>query len=167
VRGGRFRADLYYRLAVLEVAIPPLRARREDIQALVRHFMPALSARLGVDPLVLTHGVASRLAAHPWPGNVRELRNFVERSLILGAFALDSLQPPAQRSAGESALSLREVEKRHILHVVADCAGNRSEAARRLGLSRRTLERKFAEWAAGDDGCAPAAGGERGDGTGG
>jgi len=91
----------------------------------------------------------SRLAAYPWPGNVRELRNYVERSMILGSFpsepvpGADVAPPPP---AGELELSLAEVERRHIERVTEACGGNKTEAARRLGVSRKTLERKFAEW---------------------
>jgi DNA-binding NtrC family response regulator len=151
VRAGRFREDLYYRLAVVDLTLPPLRARSEDIPDLMRHFMQQLAAQLGVAPLPLSHEVVSRLAAYRWPGNVRELRNYVERSMILGCFP--SAPPGAPTAdevppAGELGLTLAEVERRHIERVVDDCAGNKTEAARRLGVSRKTLERKFAEWAA-------------------
>ena len=159
VKAGRFREDLYYRLAVVELALPPLRARSEDIPDLMRHFMQQLAVQLGVAPLPLSHEVVSRLAAYPWPGNVRELRNYVERSMILGCFpsapsgtAPGASTPDEAPAAGELALTLAEVERRHIERVVDDCAGNKTEAARRLGVSRKTLERKFADWAA-----APAA----------
>ena len=155
VKAGRFREDLYYRLAVVELALPPLRARSEDIPDLMRHFMHQLAVQLGVAPLPLSHEVVSRLAAYPWPGNVRELRNYVERSMILGCFpsapsgtAPGASTPDEAPAAGELALTLAEVERRHIERVVDDCAGNKTEAARRLGVSRKTLERKFAEWAA-------------------
>jgi len=150
VKAGRFRQDLYYRLAVVDIRIPPLRERREDIPDLVRHFMQQLSVQLGVAPLPLSHEVVSRLSAYSWPGNVRELRNSVERSMILGSFpsqpiasAEAALPPPP---AGELELSLAEVERRHIERVTEACGGNKTEAARRLGVSRKTLERKFAEW---------------------
>ncbi len=149
VAAGRFRQDLYYRLAVVDIVIPPLRARSEDIPDLVRHFMQQLATQLGVAPLLLSHEIVTRLAAYPWPGNVRELRNFVERSMILGCFPPEPVfaaaAPPPPR-AGELELSLAEVERRHIERVTAACRGNKTEAARRLGVSRKTLERKFAEW---------------------
>ncbi len=152
VAAGRFRQDLYYRLAVVDILIPPLRQRVEDIPDLVRHFMRQLSLQLGVAPLALSHEIVTRLAAYSWPGNVRELRNFVERSMILGSFpaepaAASAAMPPAL-PAGELELSLEEVERRHILRVTAHCEGNKTEAARRLGVSRKTLERKFADWGA-------------------
>ncbi|NLF53373.1 MAG: sigma-54-dependent Fis family transcriptional regulator [Thauera phenolivorans] len=160
---GRFREDLYFRLAVIELVMPPLRARTDDIPALVRHFMETLAARLEVAPLALGHELLARLAAHSWPGNVRELRNFVERALILGAFPLDALEAaPVAAAADELDLSLEEVEKRHIVRVVEACGGNKTEAARRLGVSRKTLERKFADWgAAGEQDGARGGDGKR------
>jgi Transcriptional regulator containing PAS, AAA-type ATPase, and DNA-binding domains len=135
VKAGRFREDLYYRLAVVDLTLPPLRARSEDIPDLMRHFMQQLAVQLGVAPLPLSHEVVSRLAAYPWPGNVRELRNYVERSMILGCFpsAPSGTAPGASTldeapAAGELALSLAEVERRHIERVVDDCAGNKTEA---------------------------------------
>ncbi|MCC4114500.1 sigma-54 dependent transcriptional regulator [Aromatoleum toluclasticum] len=146
VAAGRFRQDLYFRLAVVEIVIPPLRERAEDIPDLVRHFMQLLTVQLGVAPLALSNALFARLEAYGWPGNVRELRNFVERSLILGGFPVEALGPRGDVLAGGTDLSLDEVEKRHILRMLDACGGNKSEAARRLGVSRKTLERKCAEW---------------------
>ncbi len=150
VAAGRFRQDLYYRLAVVDILIPPLRQRVEDIPDLVRHFMRQLSLQLGVAPLALSHEIVTRLAAYSWPGNVRELRNFVERSMILGSFPAEPAAAtgsmPLAPPAGELELSLADVERRHIQRVTEDCKGNKTEAARRLGVSRKTLERKFADW---------------------
>jgi DNA-binding NtrC family response regulator len=161
VQAGRFRQDLYYRLAVVDIVLPPLRARAEDIPELVVHFMQQLSGQLGVAPLPLTHEVVTRLCAYAWPGNVRELRNHVERSMILGCFPPEPLGVPCPRQVpapGELALTLAEIERRHIERVTADCEGNKTEAARRLGVSRKTLERKFAEWAAEEPPAAVPAG---------
>jgi transcriptional regulator with PAS, ATPase and Fis domain len=148
VKQGRFRADLFYRLDVVSITLAPLRERRGDIRALTFHFLDQLSARLGLAPLALDEALLARLAAYDWPGNVRELRNLVERALILGAFPEDGLPEPAAAedaaTGAEDALS--EVEKRHILEVLAACGGNKSEAARRLGVSRKTIERKCGEW---------------------
>ena len=146
VAAGRFRQDLYFRLAVVDIELPPLRERAEDIPDLVRHFMGLLTGQLGVAPLALSHALLERLAAYPWPGNVRELRNFIERSLILGGFPVDSLHVREERADAGLDMPLDEVEKRHILRMLDACSGNKSEAARRLGVSRKTLERKCAEW---------------------
>jgi DNA-binding NtrC family response regulator len=148
VKAREFREDLYYRLAVVDLAVPPLRERSEDIPALVEHFITMLSQRLGVPPLEVGPGIIDALRAYPWPGNVRELRNFVERSLILGGFTVEGLQPvtTASLAAPQPEFSLEEVERRHILSVLAACDGNKAEAARRLGVSRKTLDRKCAEF---------------------
>jgi DNA-binding NtrC family response regulator len=154
VAAGRFRQDLYYRLAVVDIAIPPLRNRREDVADLAAHFMGLLSTQLGVAPLALTREVLKGMAAYHWPGNVRELKNFLERSLILGYFPIEALAaaggvvPEVETDSGEmlDQLSLAEVEKRHVLRVLDMVSGNKSEAARRLGVSRKTLERKCLEW---------------------
>jgi DNA-binding NtrC family response regulator len=145
VAEGRFRQDLFYRLDVMSLEIPALRQRPEDVPVLAAHFNSLLALRLGLPPLAITPAVAARLSAYAWPGNVRELRNLVERSLILGSF-------PAEDSTsgtlgGESLpLSLAEVEKRHILAVLERCEGKRLNAAQLLGVSRKTLDRKCAEW---------------------
>lgn len=149
VQAGRFRQDLYFRLAVVNVRIAPLRERSDDLVALMAYFMQELSARLSVPPLPLPGPVVlQQLKAYAWPGNVRELRNFVERSLILGAFSVDSLVSTFNHlpDDAELMLSLEAVEKRHILKVLAACAGNKNAAALRLGVSRKTLDRKCAEW---------------------
>jgi DNA-binding NtrC family response regulator len=147
-RQGRFRQDLFYRLDVVSITIPPLRERRGDVRALTLSFVAQLSARLGVPPVEVDDALLARLAAYDWPGNVRELRNLVERGLILGAFPEEGLPEAAEVEEAAAATddALSEVEKRHILEVLAACGGNKSEAARRLGVSRKTIERKCAEW---------------------
>jgi transcriptional regulator with PAS, ATPase and Fis domain len=145
VEDGRFRKDLYYRLNVMNLHIPPLRERPEDIAPLTTHFMRLLSAQLGVSALGVEAGLLAALGRYAWPGNARELRNVVERALILGEFSLAGLGPEQAADAGMPE-QLETVEKRHILSVLAAANGNKSEAARRLGVSRRTLERKCAEW---------------------
>lgn len=152
VKAGRFRADLYYRLDVVNIRIPTLAERREDVLPLTRHFLAQLQVQLGVPPIHLDPETVGQLQRYDWPGNVRELRNLVERSLILGYFPLDLLPPPRplpDNMQAASELALEEVEKRHILDVLASCGGNKSEAARRLGISRKTMERKCAAWGVG------------------
>ncbi|WP_199237614.1 sigma-54 dependent transcriptional regulator [Azospirillum sp. TSH64] len=152
VAAGRFRADLFYRLAVMTLRVPPLRERGDDVVELARRFMGVLSLRLGVPPLDIDPPLEAALIAHGWPGNVRELRNLMERALLFGEFPLEDLGLSvcvAQEGAGADAASgqtLAEVEKRHILAVLADCGGNRARAAALLGVSRKTLDRKWAEW---------------------
>lgn len=153
VRSGYFRPELYYRLDVVNITIPPLRDRRTDIQPLAEHFSAQLAAQLGVPAVPIDAATVARLEAYDWPGNVRELRNLVERSLILGYVPLDYLPEPLLEplpsTPTKSTHALEEVEKGHILDVLAECSGNKSEAARRLGISRKTIERKCAQWGIG------------------
>ena len=144
VEAGRFRQDLYYRLDVLTLSIAPLRERVEDIVPLARHFNARLAPRLGLPPLDITPEVAARLVGYAWPGNARELRNFIERVLILGHFPGDGSS--AGTACKDMPLTLAEVERQHILAVLGQCAGNKTQAARLLDVSRKTLERKCAEW---------------------
>ncbi|MBL0212809.1 MAG: sigma-54-dependent Fis family transcriptional regulator [Myxococcales bacterium] len=149
VRAGRFREDLYFRLAVMEIEVPPLRTRREDIPGLARAF----AARLGVTwdlDVQLSDRLLEALAARSWPGNVRELENTIARLIVeshgdeIGPEALDApnLVPP-QRTDGDGALPFRTrveaFERSLIAEAVSAAGGNRAEAARRLGLSRVTL----------------------------
>ncbi len=145
VAAQRFRQDLYYRLQVVEVTLPPLRERPEDLAPLVEHFINQLVPHLDVPKLTPDTRSLARMAAYDWPGNVRELRNFVERSLILGWFDLGP-EPDVGQLNECSDESLEVVEKRHILAVLATCEYNKSEAARRLGISRKTLDRKCQAW---------------------
>ncbi|MDH3639228.1 MAG: sigma 54-interacting transcriptional regulator, partial [Gammaproteobacteria bacterium] len=155
VQSGEFRQDLYYRLEVVTITVPPLRDRLEDITVLAEHFVDTLSAELGVPPLSFAHDNISNLQKYWWPGNVRELKNVIERFLLLGKLPEDFLQgreSADQNRAGgfPSGWSLAEVEKQHILSVVGSVRGNKSEAARRLGISRKTLERKIRDWESGE-----------------
>ena len=148
VAAQRFRQDLYYRLQVLEVTLPPLRERPEDIPLLVEHFMTQLTPNLGVPPLKLDPRTLAKMSDYDWPGNVRELRNLVERSLILGWFDIGPEPEVGSLPAAPGRLdeTLEAVEKRHILAVLAACDGNKSEASRRLGISRKTMDRKCQAW---------------------
>ena len=153
VRVGRFRQDLYYRLEVVTIAIPPLRDRAADVAPLAEYFNQQIAAQLGVAPMPLDNEIIRRLTVYHWPGNARELRNFIERSLILGYYPLDQFPERRAETRGAASefdigLTLDEVEKRHILRVLDEVNGNKSEAARRLRISRKTLERKCALWEA-------------------
>ncbi|PKO94758.1 MAG: sigma-54-dependent Fis family transcriptional regulator [Betaproteobacteria bacterium HGW-Betaproteobacteria-10] len=142
----RFRQDLYYRLQVVEVNLPPLRERSEDLPLLIAHFINQLAPYLDVPRLSPDSRTLARMAAYDWPGNVRELKNFVERSLILGWFDLGPEPKSCATLADAIDETLESVEKRHILAVLASCDGNKSEAGRRLGVSRKTLDRKCQAW---------------------
>jgi DNA-binding NtrC family response regulator len=144
VERGRFRADLFFRINVMEIRLPPLNERGDDVQGLATLFMGKLSQQLGIPPVPIGDEVRAALARYDWPGNVRELRNLIERTLILGRFPEGFADaPPAQADASGS---LAEVERRHILSVLRAVGGNRDEAARRLGISRKTVDRKCASW---------------------
>jgi DNA-binding NtrC family response regulator len=151
VRKGKFREDLFYRLNVIFLSIPALRERPEDIPLLVDHFMQQLSTELGVESRPLDKAEMTRLQAYDWPGNVRELRNVIERCLLLNTEpshcvpGLAVAQDEKIREGSESLL-LESVERRHILHVLNQQSGNKSAAARILGISRKTLERKAQAW---------------------
>ncbi len=145
VEEGRFRADLFYRINVLQIEMPPLRDRIEDVQELADKFMQEISFELGVPPLKISTAIRRGFMRYDWPGNVRELRNLIERSLILSEF------PPEFEGANEDNSftfddTLQSVERQHILRVLEECHGNRAEAARRLGVSRKTIDRKCAMW---------------------
>ncbi len=153
VAAGRFREDLFFRLAVLPIDVPPLRERREDIALLTRHFLRTLPAELGVTELVPDAADLERLAAYDWPGNVRELKNVLERSLLLGGFAIETpgAALPARAAdevAGDVPDRLAEVERLHILALLERESGNKTKAAERLGISRKTLDRKLRAWKA-------------------
>lgn len=151
VRTGRFREDLYYRLNVVHIRLAPLRERAADIPELLDFFVHRLALELGVKPHVFEAEDLRRFQAYPWPGNVRELRNLVERTLLLGQPPWESLATAIPGDDGAAAAgagfplewSLDQVERRHMLRVLDAAGGNKSEAARRLGISRKTLERKL------------------------
>lgn len=152
VNAGRFRPDLFYRLEVVEIAVPPLRAHKEDIPDLVAHFVGTLAPRLGVPPIEVSQAEMALLQQYDWPGNVRELRNLIERSLIVGALNVSALyqdlaHSPGAGNAGAEPVDLATIEKRHIRAVLESVGGDKRRAARLLGISRRTLERRFADWA--------------------
>ena len=145
VEAGRFRKDLYHRINVLNIRMPTLVERKGDIAELAAMFLHKMSGELGVPNLPLTEGVLLKLCCYDWPGNVRELRNLIERSLILGEFPPEFCD--AEECDSPAAVdSLQAVERLHILSVLDACDGNRAEAARRLGVSRKTIDRKCAMW---------------------
>lgn len=157
VAAGRFRKDLYYRLQVVEITLPPLREHKEDIPDLVQHFIAQLSPVLGVAPLAISATELDYLIQYDWPGNTRELHNLIERSLILGALNVSALYSVGGRgsTSSESApaatelgtTDLHTLEKQHIRTVLDSVQGDKTQAAQLLGISRRTLERRCAEWA--------------------
>ena len=158
IAAGRFRADLYYRIQGIQLEVPPLRERREDLQLLIKQILQQLEAKHGTRPVRMTRGALAALRRHPWPGNIRELRNVLELVAVLrsgksvrqrdlppsigsraperprtrsGAAAIEvSLDQPLRRSIGQIIEAALELE-----------GGNRTLAARRLGISARTIQR--------------------------
>lgn len=155
VKAGAFREDLFYRLNVLGIRMPSLRERMEDIPLLAKHFISTLSVQLGIESPSYDESDFSVLQGYDWPGNVRELRNVIERCLLLDTVPGQCLQGlttnnPAARDARVSkepiSKKLEYIEKQHILKVLDEESGNKSAAARVLGISRKTLERKVHLW---------------------
>ncbi|HUF90880.1 MAG TPA: sigma-54 dependent transcriptional regulator [Candidatus Limnocylindria bacterium] len=155
LRKGTFREDLFYRLNVIQVALPPLRERREDIPALAEQFLARSAAKLG-RALRLSADTVERLLRYPWPGNVRELENAIERAAILGrdaAIGPEDLPPhvAAGLELGPSPglpeqVTLEDVERTHILRTLERFGGSHSGAAEALGIGRTTLWRKLKEY---------------------
>ncbi len=156
IREGRFRSDLYYRLSVFPIAVPPLRERRDDIPMLAEHFIRLQSGRRGQAPKVIAPSAMEIMQSHDWPGNVRQLENCLERadliasgSMIgpehLGAIAGPELVRPLAPIPQERyvAPSLRDMETDLLLRTLDEFQGNRTEAARRLGITTRTLRNKL------------------------
>jgi len=150
VEQGEFRADLFYRLNVVQLHIPPLRERPEDIPALLAHFAGQAAQRLG-HPVSVTPAALAALGHHAWPGNVRELRNAVERAAVLGGtgpleardFAIGNGSGNNGQGATPAGLDLKSqveaVERQAILRALEASGGNRRQAAGLLGISLRTL----------------------------
>jgi two-component system response regulator FlrC len=151
VERGSFREDLYYRLTVIPVVLPPLRDRRGDVELLAEHCLArhATSGRR----FRLAPDARAALAARPWPGNVRELENTLERAALLAGSAEltaadleDRDAPPPRLGGGLAGLTVREVERQLILETLARTNNNRTQAARLLGISIRTLRNKLTEY---------------------
>jgi two-component system response regulator HydG len=141
-----FREDLYYRLKGVEVVLPPLRDRREDIPLLVRHFISEFCRREQIEPPEMGPQVLAQLLEYDYPGNVRELQNLIEAAVSLGGRQIDaelvrSLLGQPERTA-PAALDLETVEHRHIARILKLVGGNKTRAAEILGIDRRTLQRK-------------------------
>jgi two-component system, NtrC family, response regulator AtoC len=157
-REGKFREDLFYRLNVIPILIPPLRERREDIPLLVENFVERLAVEMKRRIEGLTPEAMSALMAHDWPGNVRELRNVLERGAVVASepiIQLSDLGLPTKLDGAprQGALaSLEEVERRHVAAMLAHTNGNVSQSARILGIDRVTLYNKMKKWGLRRDG---------------
>jgi DNA-binding NtrC family response regulator len=156
VSSGRFREDLYYRINVVPIHLPPLREKKEDIPPLVEHFSQEVTQRLGMPPKSFSRGALETLQARPWKGNVRELKNVVERAVVLARpsmleeadlFLGDEPASPDRRNGLSVPLrGLRAMEKEAILETLKQTGGNRTQTAKILGISVRTLRNKLKEY---------------------
>jgi DNA-binding NtrC family response regulator len=190
VREGKFREDLFFRLNVVRITMPPLRDRRDDIPVLLAHYLKFFSEENKMPPLTIEPGALRHLQAYPWPGNIRELRNFTENAVVLHrggklteydleprfrgevlALPAGSSMPAGQVNAGAPnggnsaqgsgvgsfgsqtfpspasvSLSIQDNEKRLLREALIKARGNRTKAAELMGISRRTLHRKLADW---------------------
>ncbi|RMH81642.1 sigma-54-dependent Fis family transcriptional regulator, partial [Pseudomonas sp. AOB-7] len=166
VAAGQFRGDLYYRLNVLALQVPPLRERREDIPALVEYLLDDIANRSAQAPMELSHKALSLLARQPWKGNVRELRNLLERAqldvdgplldvaqlqpLLAAPGSAGALEPPASPASPGAdepvqplAQTIAQAERRALQSMLLACQGNRRRAALQLGISRASLYSKL------------------------
>ncbi|MCC6316106.1 MAG: sigma-54-dependent Fis family transcriptional regulator [Gemmatimonadaceae bacterium] len=149
VRAGEFREDLYYRLNVLPVALPPLRDRHEDIIPLARLFLARFASEYGVPRPELSPRAASALRHRAWPGNIRELRNVIERTILLADkavlepedFEFETMGNDRRLTATQPPIALADIIRDAVREALERCGGNKSEAARRLGISRPRLVR--------------------------
>jgi DNA-binding NtrC family response regulator len=162
VRDGKFREDLFFRLNVVRILLPPLRERAEDIPLLLTHYLGVFSAENKLPPLTLEPGALQTLQGYAWPGNIRELRNFCENAVVLhhggslseydldakyrGGAASPPAAPGAAPAAAANPLSVEQNERRLLREALIKARGNRTKAADLMGISRRTLHRKLAQW---------------------
>lgn len=156
VRVGQFREDLYYRLNVISIFISPLRERRADILPLAEHFLKLYSKKMNKKVLKISLEARRAMVRHDWPGNVRELENAIERAVVLSqhdTISLEDLpfntsfhQTDILRQATNGKWNLKRLEREYIVDVMAQCSGNHSKAADRLGIARNTLWRKLKEY---------------------
>ena len=159
IQEGQFREDLYYRINVIQIDLPPLRERGTDILLLARHFVEQFAIRANKQIAGISNSAAEKLLNYSWPGNVRELRNTIERAVVLTGYekiSVDDLPEKirdykASRFLLESdtaseLVPVQEVERRYILHVLKTVGGNKTVAAKVLGLDRKTLYRKLEQY---------------------
>ncbi len=166
VEAGTFREDLFYRLSVVNLELPPLRERKGEIPSLVNAFIKEFAAENGRDVQGVTPGAMERLLAYPWPGNIRELRNCIESMVVLSSgewldvgdlpesisaepvpatAAVEGAEAAAVPAGSNAGVTLHDSERELIARTLARCNGNRTAAAKMLGISRRTLHRRLAE----------------------
>lgn len=162
VRAGQFREDLYYRLNVVTLKVPPLRERPEDIPLIATHYLTVFTEQANRPIHGFTPEAMAILRAYAWPGNVRELVNVVERAVALAQGSVVEITDLPEKVAGKAIFAralvgqpadrptLAEVSRRYILQVLGEVGGRKTEAARLLGVPRRTLYRMLARFEGGD-----------------
>ena len=155
VKAGKFREDLYFRLRIVEIKLPPLRERKEDLPLLAKSFLTEFARENNKKVNEFTPDAFEALVNYPWPGNVRELRAAIESAVVLSRGERISVRdlPAGIRSAEKSPdqpekpsaadMTVAEAEKRLMIRALKECDGNRTQAAEKLGMSRRTLHRKL------------------------
>jgi len=150
VQEQRFRSDLFYRISAIQISVPPLRERAEDIPHFAQRLLDRLTSECGREPMHLTQGALAKLKQHAWPGNIRELRNVLERALMGAKFSeidgpeLDfAASPQGLAPEGSSALTLKELERNYIVQVLHEEGGRVDRAAKRLDIPRSTLYQKL------------------------
>jgi two-component system, NtrC family, response regulator AtoC len=159
VKEGKFREDLFFRLNVVRITTPALRERADDIPVLLDHFIRQFAKENAYQPVTIEPGAMRHLQIYPWPGNIRELRNFAENIVVLrrgGSLSEFELEPkfrgegdtlpPLHAMPSVNPLSVEENGKRLLREALIKARGNRTQAAELLGISRRTLHRKIAQW---------------------
>jgi DNA-binding NtrC family response regulator len=160
VKEDRFRQDLYFRLNVVKIQLPPLRQRLEDLPLMSRHFLDEICRQNGFEPREIDPSLLEAFSKYDWPGNVRELKNLLESLVVLSGKRMLTAEDLPERlfpqgagddgedtDAGtESELNLTRLSKQAILKALEACHGNRTEAAKQLGISRRTLHRRLNEF---------------------
>jgi two-component system response regulator HydG len=160
VKEGRFREDLYYRLNVISINLPPLRERRDDIEPLALHFLKASTRRMKKNVQGFTGDALQALLQYDWPGNVRELENVIERAVILARskmITIGLLPLGARRESFPATtniaplIALDKIERQHITSILKETDFNKSRASEILGISRKTLDRKIMEYGLGND----------------
>jgi DNA-binding NtrC family response regulator len=163
VEEKRFREDLYYRINVIHIPLPPLRARAGDVLQLAQHMLRHYATIFDKKVIGLSAAAAERMMTYDWPGNVRELGNCLERAVALARFEeiqvedlpekIRTSRPKLSLSGTElpELLTLEEIERRHVLRVLEACNDNRTDAAKMLGLDRKTLYRKLLRWGVNED----------------
>jgi DNA-binding NtrC family response regulator len=153
VEDGAFREDLYYRLNVFPIHVPPLRDRLEDLPLLVRHFVHRAAAESGIEPPAVSRSTLRAMGQYHWPGNVRQLENYVESAVIAQSDGEIGFTPPetprlprAAGSPGDVSLGLDDLERERVFEALARTGGHRARAARLLGIDRRTIYRKLKQY---------------------